>query len=182
MSRCFPHQELLQAQVCLLFLPQRSQPSQGPLDLLPNLDLWRKGLQLSLQPPTKPDTTTPSVHEPNCSQLHSHPGRAPSSPNRRAGETPPPAQSDWLLPTSFQAAVPFRGRSPPGLWDSPEGPASPRREVLHSQHWGTKPPLEEPLPAQRTSSAVRLVPALCSCSCGLLPGPPHQAACCPAPH
>lgn len=39
---------------------------------------------------------------------------------------------------------------------------------MRSQHQGTKPLPREPLPVQRTSSKVRLVPALCSCSCGHL--------------
>lgn len=117
-------------------------------------------------PRQKPETTMPGVHEPDCSPLHSHPGRAPSSPDSQAGETPPPALSNWLLPASLQAAVPLR-QVPPALgpWDSPEGQSSPRRELCTPRTQGTEPPLWELLLAQRTGSVVGLVPALCSCSC-----------------
>lgn len=74
------------------------------------------------------------------------------------------------------------GRSRPGLgpWDSPEGQPRLRREAVPSHPQGTETPPGELLLAQRTSgtgSGVGLVPALCSCSCGILipPGPTPQA-------
>lgn len=126
--------------------------------------------------PKPKKTTTLSVHEPNCSLCHSHPGNTLS---RQAGETLHQLQATGCSPLPSSLLSPSGRSSPaPGPQDSPEGLSSPKREAVSSQHSGTEPtPPMDLLPAQRTGSAVRLVPALCSSR--FLSGP--QAADSPAP-
>lgn len=96
-GRCLLHQELLQAQLCLFFLLQKPAQLQALGSPAGNSCRQKKGFQLSLQPSTKLQTTTLSVHESDCSLPHGYSGIAPSSSSEQTGQIPAVAPSARLL-------------------------------------------------------------------------------------